>query len=89
MLPILILFSSCETLDNLTESIKGLFSGDKKTEDSSDEQKGTKISTPKYKRENIVQILKNMLNYILSQEQKNLMEKFMVEIFKQMKELPL
>lgn len=53
MLPILILFSSCETLDNLTESIKGLFSGDKKTEDSSDEQKGTKISTPKYKRENI------------------------------------
>ena len=53
MLPILILFSSCETLDNLTESINELFSGDKKTEDSSDEQKGTKISTPKYKRENI------------------------------------
>ena len=53
MLPILILFSSCETLDNLTESINELFSGDKKTEDSSYEQKGTKISTPKYKRENI------------------------------------
>ena len=35
MLPILILFSSCETLDNLTESINELFSGDKKTEDCS------------------------------------------------------
>ena len=46
-------FSSCETLDNLTESINELFSGDEKTEDSSDEQKGTKISTPKYKRANI------------------------------------
>ena len=53
MLALLFLFTSCETLDNLSESISGIFSGDKKTTEDSSESKGTKISTPKYKRENI------------------------------------
>ena len=52
LLPLLILFTSCETLDSISDSISDLFSGDKKSEEISD-SKGTKISTPKYKRENI------------------------------------
>lgn len=46
----LLLFTSCETLDNIGQSITDLFSGDKDTQDTSG---STKISAPKYKRENI------------------------------------
>lgn len=47
----LFIFTSCETLDNLGDSISNLFSDDKETEKK--EEQGTKISAPKYKRENI------------------------------------
>lgn len=46
----LLLFTSCETLDNIGQSITDLFSGDKDTQDTLG---STKISAPKYKRENI------------------------------------
>ena len=93
----------------------------KKTEDSSD-QKGTKISTPKYKRENVDTTIwdlslldtardvdymddiekdvvlemnmartnpKKYAELYIEPRTKKLMEKFMVEIFKQMNVLPL
>ena len=50
-LSFLFLFTSCETLDNLGDSISNLFSGDKETEKK--EEPGTKIAAPKTKRETI------------------------------------
>lgn len=50
-LSFLFLFTSCETLDNLGDSISNLFSGDKETEKK--EELGTKIAAPKTKRETV------------------------------------
>ena len=50
-LSFLFIFTSCETLDNLGDSISNLFSGDKETEKT--EEPGTKITTPKTKRETV------------------------------------
>lgn len=50
-LSFLFLFTSCETLDNLGDSISNLFSGDKETEKK--EEPGTKIAAPKTKRETV------------------------------------
>ena len=50
-LSFLFIFTSCETLDNLGDSISNLFSGDKESEKS--EEPGTKIAAPKTKRETV------------------------------------
>ena len=50
-LSFLFIFTSCETLDNLGDSISNLFSGDKETEKT--EEPGTKITAPKTKRETV------------------------------------
>ena len=50
-LSFLFIFTSCETLDNLGDSISNLFSGDKESEKS--EEPGTKITAPKTKRETV------------------------------------
>ncbi len=53
LLAFLFVFTSCETLDNITDSISDLFSGDKESDKTEKTSPGTKISAPKYKRETI------------------------------------